>query len=349
MDMTQDASSAVVNQTMTLTIEGTRMLLTLTGKGAVRIAAIMAAVLQEQYRTKGAVRLATLVKAGGNQEVFTIPQDQLATWAKAAKMYNVMYTVIKDNNNDGMIDMFVRADDAARINRFMERFGIVLTPQASVKSEPAPEQELAPPAPAPDQQIIDQETDEILDEILAPPEPVMDEVTQVIEDALEADVPEEEFNALFQDAAPEPVLEDPLDPSPALLTGNPSMTQSGLNPSAANSSENLSEASQEIQQGNNQWTIKHVKEAWPLTNPETAFSEDQKVEIHLGFAAGLSVEQIDRFAKPEYTADTMRVLRESMRPSVMESIKRIRSEKVSAPGQAASKALEKITQPSKEV
>ena len=349
MDMTNDAANAVVNQTMTLTIEGTKMLLSLSGKGAVRIAAIIAAVLQEQYRTKGAVRLATLVRAGGNQEVFTIHQDQLATWAKAAKMYNVMYTVIKDNNRDGMIDLFVRADDAARINRFMERFGIVLTPEAHITAAPAPEQDITPANPVIDPQSLDQETDQILNEILAPPEPVMDEVSQVIEEALEPDVPEEEFNALFQDTVPMPDPEDLPDPSPALLPDNPSVTQSGPSPSAGSNSKRLSETTPEMQQGNSPWTLKRVNEVWPLTESAAAFSDEQKYEIHKGFASGLSVEQIDRFAKPEYTADTMRVLRESMRPSVKEAINRIRAEKLSAPVKSPAKVLEKAAQPGKGV
>ena len=55
---------------------------------------------------------------------------------KEAKKYGVLYCVLKDNNAaDGLTDIMVRAEDAGKINRIFERFGLATVDMASVKTE----------------------------------------------------------------------------------------------------------------------------------------------------------------------------------------------------------------------
>lgn len=142
MDTSVNATDTVLNEAVKLTLDGTAMLLKLSGKGAVRCAAMLLAIAQQQHKTRGAARLATMIRAGGDLEIFSIPQSQLAQWKDAAKKYNILYTVVHDThktNEDSTVDLFVRAADAARINRVAERYGIGLTVEADVQSEELPE------------------------------------------------------------------------------------------------------------------------------------------------------------------------------------------------------------------
>ena len=50
--------------------------------------------------------------------------------------YGVLYCVLKDiNAADGLTDIMVRAEDAGKINRIFERFGLATVDMASVKTE----------------------------------------------------------------------------------------------------------------------------------------------------------------------------------------------------------------------
>lgn len=348
MDMTQDAVNSVMNQSMTLAIEGTRMMLTLTGKGAVRVAAMLAAIMKEQHRTKGAVRLKTLIRAGGSQEVFTLPQEQLKAWAAAAKKYEILYTVIKGPADDGMVDLWVRPEDAARINRIVERLGIGLVHEASVTSEPAPEQELSTAVPTAQADTVQRDTDQILSEILAPPEQIRDDTGRIIEDSLDPDVPEDEFNALFQDdSQPAVDIETLQDPQTALLNEDPSSKRSGMNLTGDAKQSGPSEASTGHQQGS-KWTMKRVNEEWPLSHAKNEFSSRQLFEIHQGFQNGLSVEQIETYAKPNLSPYMMEVLRKDLRPSVAAAIDRIKNDRA-AGRSAVADVAEKIAEAGKEL
>lgn len=175
--MEQDAANMAVNEAIRLLFEGANLAITVTGKGAERVAAMMMAIMREQHKTKGAVRLANMTLAGGSQEVFSIPKDQLKLWAKHAKQYGVMYSVVRDKDRDGMVDLFVRAQDAPRINRIVERFNISgFDHIATVNTEGVPEAEFT--------EESKDEIDQIIDEILSPdgidqlpPEPVQPEPT----------------------------------------------------------------------------------------------------------------------------------------------------------------------------
>lgn len=373
MQYEQDAANMVMTQTALLAIEGTKMLLTLSGKGAVRSAAILSAVVREQHKSRGAARLKSLLRSGSMLEIFTISQEQLKDWVQAARQYGVLYTVVKDKIDDGMIDLYVRAEDAPRVNRMVERHKIVLTPAATAKAEPAPEQTLAPeqteikPAAGAVQIATEMDTDQLIDQILAAPEPVKDDTAAIIDEMFAGDPPEEEFDALFQEEKMPPDIDEPRDVTdpPKALSDPPSGTPSGMSLPDGSEPSEPSKPSSNLQ--GNEWTAKRVREEWPLYYPREEFTDDQRFEIYKGFGSGLdpeqvkvyadpcftpeqmeqlrlglegglSISQVKAYAKPEMDENTMSILRQATRPSVKEAISRVRA------GQTAEQAGKQVEQ-----
>lgn len=121
-----DTSGQVAEQMVKFSIEGMGYSLKVVGSGAERLAAILMAAAKDQQKTKGKTTLNALLKSGKELTVFTIPDDQLNAFAKEAKRYGVLYCAIKEKQprQDALSDILVKAEDAAKINRIIERLGI---------------------------------------------------------------------------------------------------------------------------------------------------------------------------------------------------------------------------------
>ena len=77
-----------------------------------------------------------MLKSGKELKVFAVRDGELRKFCEEAKKYGVLYCVLKDNNAaDGLTDIMVRAEDAGKINRIFERFGLATVDMASVKTE----------------------------------------------------------------------------------------------------------------------------------------------------------------------------------------------------------------------
>ena len=104
-----------------MTLAGSETALRLTGAGAKQAAAALMAVAASREQSKGRARLGALLKSGKELSVFTLPPDQLKPFAQEAKRYGVLYTVVKERDADGPVDLIVRAEDASKINRIIDR------------------------------------------------------------------------------------------------------------------------------------------------------------------------------------------------------------------------------------
>lgn len=135
MNNSGDAAEQVVR----LSLEGTEVALKLTGSAAKNIAAAIYAVLKnrDKNKIKGRQRLTGMLKSGKELKVFTISEEHLKQFAKEAKRYGVVYCALKgkEKSADGMVDVMVRAEDASKINRIVERFKLSTVDAASIKSE----------------------------------------------------------------------------------------------------------------------------------------------------------------------------------------------------------------------
>lgn len=112
-----DAADQVVN----MGLKGVEVVGNLTGKGLMSLATFLIAVLKDQKRTKGKTRMQSF--NGKPTKVFVIRRSELSRFAQEAKRYGVLYAAIFNKKNpDGLCDIVVNANDAAKINRIAERF-----------------------------------------------------------------------------------------------------------------------------------------------------------------------------------------------------------------------------------
>lgn len=129
-----DAAEQVVR----MSLEGVEVAAKITGNGAKNIAILLAAVLKEEQKTKGKARLTNMLKSGKELKVFTVQQKDVKKFSQEAKRYGVLYCVLKDKNNkdeNAIVDVIARADDASKIQRIMERFKLATVDKASVIGE----------------------------------------------------------------------------------------------------------------------------------------------------------------------------------------------------------------------
>ena len=119
-------SGDAAEQIVRMSLEGTEVALRLTGSAAKNIAAALYTIAKNKDRnkTKGYQRLDAMLKSGKELKVFTISEEHLKCFAQEAKRYGVVYCALrgKEKSSDGMVDVMVRAEDASKINRIVERF-----------------------------------------------------------------------------------------------------------------------------------------------------------------------------------------------------------------------------------
>lgn len=173
-------SGDAAEQVIRLSLEGTEVALKLTGSAAKNIAAAIYAVLKNRDKNKvrGRQRLAAMLKSGKELKVFTVSEEHLKQFALEAKRYGVVYCALRGKNQsaDGMVDVMVRAEDASKINRIVERFKLAAVDAASIKSEIQQSREeragsdkAASPAAPEQAQPEKSEEDRLLDDMLGAP------------------------------------------------------------------------------------------------------------------------------------------------------------------------------------
>ena len=135
MTNTGDAAEQVVR----FSLEGTEIALKLTGSAAKNIAAALYSVLKNRDKTKikGRQRLTSMLKSGRELKVFPIQNQHLKQFAAEARRYGVVYCALREKGQsaDGMVDILVRAEDASKINRIVERFHLAAVDTVSIKQE----------------------------------------------------------------------------------------------------------------------------------------------------------------------------------------------------------------------
>ena len=157
-----------------MSLETGEVAVKLAGEGAKQIAIILYAILREQKKTKGKTRLTNMLRSGKELKVFAVKDSDLQLFCREAKKYGVLYCVLKDRDaTDGLTDIMVRAEDARKINRIIERFGLATVDMAEVRREIEQSREAqqndAPEAPAAAEPMTEQEVDDLLDAMLSPP------------------------------------------------------------------------------------------------------------------------------------------------------------------------------------
>lgn len=131
-------SSESAEQVTRVILQGEEICLKATGKAAKELLVLIAAIMSDKTKTKGKTRLSSMLKSGKELKVFSVKQEDLKEFYSRAKQYGVLYSALVNKNkksHDGMVDIMVRAEDASKINRIVERFNIATTDEAKIKSE----------------------------------------------------------------------------------------------------------------------------------------------------------------------------------------------------------------------
>lgn len=93
------------------------------GMASKSLAAMLYAILTDKKKVKGKARLNSMLKSGKELKVFAIHHNDLKFFFQEAKRYGVVYCVLKEKNNtDGICDIMVRAEDASKISRIVDKF-----------------------------------------------------------------------------------------------------------------------------------------------------------------------------------------------------------------------------------
>ena len=113
-----------------------------------------------------------MLRSGKELKVFAIGDRDLEKFCREAKKYGILYCVLKDKTaNDGHTDVFVRAEDASKINRIFDRFGIATADIGSARTEivKAKEEQKNADIPVPDRSTTEKDKEEaFLDALLTP-------------------------------------------------------------------------------------------------------------------------------------------------------------------------------------
>ena len=167
-------SSDAAEQVVKMSLEGTEIALKVTGQATKHIVATLYAISQDKNRTKGKIRLSNMIRTGKELKIFSVQKYDLRTFAREAKRYGVLYCALVSklkSSPDGMVDIMVRAEDAPKVNRIVERFNLITGNSAEVKEIVEKER-----GDGIADELIEEKNEEdlLVDDILSKPEPVQE-------------------------------------------------------------------------------------------------------------------------------------------------------------------------------
>lgn len=172
MNHSGDAAEQIVR----MSLEGVEVAAKITGSAAKEIALLLMAALKSNngnLKLKGKARLTSMLKSGKPLEIFSVKESDLKQFVTGAKEYGIVYCVLRNpkNSPDGLCDVMVKADDAPKISRLVERFHFATVDKAKIEhelvAERAAREGAVPEAPASGQAAPDVgDTEKLLDELL---------------------------------------------------------------------------------------------------------------------------------------------------------------------------------------
>ena len=117
------------DQIVRLVLSGSVFFLKVSGQASVELLKFISAAASEESKASGRVRLKSLLQSGSELKVFTLQGDErFNAFKDAANDYGVKYSVVKRHGEDkeaGIYDIMVKAEDASKINRIIEKYSLV--------------------------------------------------------------------------------------------------------------------------------------------------------------------------------------------------------------------------------
>lgn len=132
MNQSSDAAEQIVR----LSLQGFEVGARITGSGAKEIAALLLAIMKDKKKTTGKTNLSNMLKSGKELKVFSVRQEDFKKFTEEAKRYGVLYTaLINKKAKDGVTDILVKAEDASKINRIVQRFNLARFDEVAIRGE----------------------------------------------------------------------------------------------------------------------------------------------------------------------------------------------------------------------
>ena len=133
-----DNGGQTADQVVRMSLQGIEVAAQVTMKigesAAKTLAATLYAILTDKKKVKGKTRLNTLLKSGKELKVYALRNEDLKLFCEEAKRYGVLYCVLKEKNNkDGICDIMVRAEDAAKISRIVDKFELAIVDTKAIR------------------------------------------------------------------------------------------------------------------------------------------------------------------------------------------------------------------------
>lgn len=112
------------DQLVKYSFEGMEMVLRISGDAAKNFAVFAAAALKSQEKSHGKTNLIKLLKQRKPVKFFSVPTQRMHEFASEAKRYGLLFVPMRDKKNPHTIEIAVIADDAAKVNRIMDRMAL---------------------------------------------------------------------------------------------------------------------------------------------------------------------------------------------------------------------------------
>ena len=156
-------SADTADQMMKMTLEGIEVAAEIAmkagGATARSLAATLYAILTDKKKIKGKARLDSMLKSGKELKVFAIHHSDLKKFCEEAKHYGVLYSVLKEKNNtDGIVDIMVRAEDASKISRMVDKFDLATIDTKAIRESVLSQKDIKP--------MSDEEHDALLSKLM---------------------------------------------------------------------------------------------------------------------------------------------------------------------------------------
>ena len=131
-------ASESAEEIVKMTLDAGEVAIKIVGTGAKNLAVLLYAIAKNKKKTKGKIDLNNMLKTKEPLQIFTIKEKQLKEFNEYAKQYGVLYTALidrKHQSKDGIVDILVKMDDSAKINRIVERFNLANVDTVSIQHE----------------------------------------------------------------------------------------------------------------------------------------------------------------------------------------------------------------------
>ena len=160
-------SADTADQMMKMTLEGIQVAaeigLKAGGTAAKSLAVTLYAIITDNKRIKGKTNLDNLLKSNKELKVFAIHHSDLKKFCEEAKHYGVLYSVLKEKNNtDGIVDIMVKAEDASKISRMVDKFDLATIDTKAIRESVLSQQKIQDEKP-----LSDEEHDALLSKLMA--------------------------------------------------------------------------------------------------------------------------------------------------------------------------------------